>query len=205
MTGILIAFVITALIPLFVATWRTSVLGLAVQGGLIGWLTLRNETGIHFDSALGVVDLVILRTALAPLVLYRAMRRRKAPPRNDVIASNLLSWAVAISLVVVAFRAGDALVPREGDEQMLVAVSAAAFALGLFVLATSRGTFSQVVGILRIENAIAIFELGGEEHNAAIRVGMTSLLLVSILFYRRYLDDVPTEDDATLVKESPAL
>lgn len=205
MTGILIALVITTLIPLFVATWRTSVLGLAVQGGLISWLVLRNETAVHFDSALAFVDLVVLRTALVPLVLYRAQRRLKAPPRNDVIAPNLVSWALAISLVIVAFRAGDALVPREGDEQMLVAVSAVAFALGLFVLAMSRGTFSQVVGILRIENAIAIFELGGERHDAPIRVGMTSILLVSILFYRWYLESVPAEDDSSPVKESPAL
>lgn len=205
MTGILIAFVITALVPLFVATWRTSVLGLAVQGGLLAWLALRNESAVRFDSALAFVDLVMLRAVFVPLVLYRAMRHRKAPPRNDVIAPNLISWALAISLVVVALRAGDALVPREGDEQMLVGVSAAAFALGLFVLAMSRGVLSQVIGVLRIENAIAMFELGGEHHDAAIRVGMTSILLVSVLFYRWYLDNVPAEGDTTPVKESPTL
>lgn len=205
MTGILIAFVIAALAPLFIATWRTSILGLSVQGGLIAWLALREETALHFDTVLTFIDLALLRMTLAPMVMYRAMVRRRAPPRNDVIAPNLVSWTIAISLVVIAFRAGDALVPREGDEQMLVGVSAAAFALGLFVLATSRGTFSQVVGILRIENAIAIFELGEGQRHAAIRVGMTSILLVSVLYYRWYLDSVPTDEKNTLVEESSAL
>lgn len=204
MTGILIAFVITALIPLFVATWRTSILGLAVQGALIAWLALREETGVHVDNVLVVIDLVVLRTALAPLVLYRAMRRRNAPARNDVIAPNLVSWGIAIALVVVAFRLGDALVPGESDEQMSIAVAAAAFALGLFVLATARGTFSQIVGILRIENAIAIFELGTADHDLPIRFGMTALLLASIFFYRWYLDRI-SADDAAVVKEAPAL
>ncbi|MDF2691796.1 MAG: hypothetical protein K0S65_179, partial [Labilithrix sp.] len=40
MTGALIAFAIVVLIPLFVATWRTSLLGLSLQGVLIAWLSL---------------------------------------------------------------------------------------------------------------------------------------------------------------------
>lgn len=35
MTGALSAFAIVVLIPLFVATWRTSLLGLSLQGVLI--------------------------------------------------------------------------------------------------------------------------------------------------------------------------
>lgn len=90
---------------------------------------------------------------------------------------------------------------------MLVAVATSALALGLFVLATSRGTFSQIIGILRIENGIALFELGGhrDHDDAAIRVGMTTILLVSILFYRWYLDHVPAGDEPTSLTDSAAL
>jgi hypothetical protein len=135
------------------------------------------------------------------------MRRRNAPPRNDVLAPNLVSWAMAIALVVMSFRAADALVPVEGDEQMLVAVSATGFSLGLFVLATSRGTFSQIIGIVRIENAIALFELGagGGHDDSAIRVAMTAILLVSIFFYCWYLDHVRVEGNTSPVTDSAAL
>ena len=205
MTGLLIAFVIVALVPLFVATWRTSLLGLALQGALIAWLGLRHETRPSLDAVLTAIDLVALRMVLAPALLFRAMRRRNAAPRNDVIAPNLISWAIVVTLVVVAFRVADTLVPAEGDEQMLVAVSSAGFLLGLYVLSTARGTFSQIIGILRIENAIALFELGAPDHGASvIRLGMTVVLMASILFYRWYLEEVPSDDHAA-VAETPAL
>jgi hydrogenase-4 component E len=200
MTGGLVAFVIVILIPLFVATWRTSLLGLALQGALLAWLSLRHETTFTFDSALAVVDLVAVRAVVAPVLLYQTMRRKDAPPRNDVIAPNLFSWAVVVGLVVVAFQAANALVPTDGDAQMVVAVSSTAFVLGLFVLATAKGTFSQIIGALRIENAIALFELGaphaGDHEAAALRAAMTGILLASVLYYRWYLVQVPSEGEA---------
>ena len=207
MSGLLIAFAIVVLIPLFVATWRTSLLGLALQGALIAWLSLRDESTVTLDVALTAVDVIGLRTVAAPLLLYQVMRRRNAPPRNDVIAPNLFSWAIALGLVVVAFRAADVLVPIEGDEQMLVAVAAASFVLGLFVLAASRATFSQVIGVLRIENAIALFELGapGEHGSAGLYAAMSGVLLVSILFYRWYLVHVTSEGDDAPATESAVL
>lgn len=211
MSGLLIAFAIVVLIPLFVATWRTSLLGLALQGALIAWLSLRDEPAVTLDVALTAVDVIGLRTVAAPLLLYQVMRRRNAPPRNDVIAPNLFSWAVVVGLVVVAFRAADVLVPIEGDEQMLVAVAGASFVLGLFVLAASRATFSQIIGVLRIENAIALFEVGAPgEHGsraqaAPLYAAMSGVLLVSILFYRWYLVHVTSEGDDAPATESAVL
>ncbi|OJY26165.1 MAG: hypothetical protein BGO98_36980 [Myxococcales bacterium 68-20] len=207
MSGLLIAFAIVVLIPLFVATWRTSLLGLALQGALIAWLSLRDESTVTLDVALIAVDVIGLRTVAAPLLLYQVMRRRNAPPRNDVIAPNLFSWAIALGLVVVAFRAADVLVPIEGDDQMLVAVAAASFVLGLFVLAASRATFSQIIGVLRIENAIALFELGapGEHGSAGLYAAMSGVLLVSVLFFRWYLVHVTSEGDDEPATESAVL
>ena len=124
-----------------------------------------------------------------PAWLFATLRRQNAPLRNDVIAPNLFSWAMALALVVVAFRTADVLVPTEGNEQSLVAVSTSAFLLGLFVLATARGMVSQVIGLMRVENAIALFELGtpSEHTSLAIRIGQTALMLVSVGFCRWYL------------------
>lgn len=207
MTGVLLAFMIVALVPLFVATWRTSLLGLSLQGSLIAWLALRHGATLSLDSALTAVDAVGLRAVGGPVLLYATMRGLRAPPRNNVIAPNLFSWAVAIGLVVVAFRSADVLVPLEGEQQMLVAVSSAAFVLGMFVLSTARGTFSQIIGLLRIENAIALFELGGQRHAGAtgIHAGMTLILLVSIGFYRWYLLHVPPEEQPDSTTETAVL
>jgi hydrogenase-4 component E len=205
MTGVLIGFVITLLIPLFVGTWRVSVLGLAIQGALLATIALRRPD-LHLSAGVVVmaVDLVVLRALALPFVLHRVLLRQNAPPRNDETAPNLFSWAMALALVVVAFRTADVLVPAEGDEQMLVAASSAALLLGLFVLATARGTMSQIVGLMRVENAIALFELGRPVGDAslAIHIGQTAILLVSFGFYRWYLVGLSQDEPVAAATET---
>ena len=44
MTYLLVSFLVVLVVPLFAATWRTSLLGLSLQGLLLGWMALRGET-----------------------------------------------------------------------------------------------------------------------------------------------------------------
>ncbi len=200
MTGLLIAFVITLLVPLFVGTWRTSLLGLSVQGALMAAIAIHHH-GVHLSVRSGITlfDLVVLRGFGLPLALYFVLRARGASARNDVIAPNLFSWAMALALIVFAFRAADVLVPADGDEQTLVAVAASALLLGMVVLSTGRGPTSQIIGLMRIENAVALFELGGnpDHESIGIRLGQTAVLLVSIGFYRWYLIGLSGEESAS--------
>jgi len=204
----LIAFVITLLVPVFVGTWRTSLLGLAVQGALMASIAVHHGGGVlSLSIALSMFELVALRTVALPLALYLVLRTGDSPARNDVIAPNLFSWAMALALIVVAFRTADVLVPAEGDEQLLVAVASAALLLGMFVLATGRGEVSQVIGLMRLENAIALFELGSASgHEAlAFRLGQTTILLVSIGFYRWYLIGLARDESTPGAAETTAL
>jgi hydrogenase-4 component E len=196
---------IVLLVPLFVGSWRASLLGLAMQGALMGSIALRQGIHLSVGDAITVMDLILLRAVGGPLALYLVLRAQKASPRNDVIAPNLFSWALALALVVVAFRAADILVPAEGDEQMLVAVSCAAFLLGLFVLATSRGTISQIVGVLRVENAIALFELGSASHHESlgIRVAQAAVMFASVGYCRWFLLHLSREESAPTVFGAP--
>ncbi len=68
--------------------------------------------------------------------------------------------------------------------------------LGLLVLATQTGPFSQMVGVLRLENAIALFELGSHGHELAIQIAQTALLLVTLLMFQWYLRALPRPDTA---------
>jgi hydrogenase-4 component E len=206
MTGLLIAVVIALLVPLFVGTWRTSLLGLAAQGALMAAMALRIHHGQPSPAlALEMFDLALLRMIGMPLAVYVVLRAQSAPGRNDVIAPNLFSWALALALVVVAFRTADVLVPTEGDDQLLVAVASAGVLLGLFVLSTARGVISQIIGLVRVENAIALFELGhGKDHESlAIRLGQTAVFLVSIGFYRWYLVGLARDDSPASSTKSP--
>ncbi len=192
MSPLLIGFVAVLLVPLFVASWRLSLLGLVAQGFLLAWISYQLDPALDTVGAWVVMlDLVVVRGLGAPLVLYAVLRGQGATARHDVLSPNLMSWTLAIALVFVAFRFADMFVPLAGNEHSLVAGSTAALLLGLLVLATQTGPFSQMVGALRIENAIALFELGGHHRDPWMHVPQTLLLIATVLLFRWYLRTLP--------------
>jgi hydrogenase-4 component E len=191
MTYLLITFLIVLLVPLFAATWRTSLLGLSLQGLLLGWIALRNETAPSWHSLLVLVDLPIVRGLLVPAYLYRVLRRRKASARSDVIAPNFFSWTLAGMLVFGAFRFAAAVGATGALENTQavthVAVASSALALGLFVLGSRNTVVSQTIGVLRIENAITLFELADTPSlSLPIHLGVTIVFLGMMLTLGRF-------------------
>jgi hydrogenase-4 component E len=203
MSPLLIAILGVLLVPLFVASWRLSLLALTGQSLIMGWISYRLDPSpdLFHSSAqawLALFDLVLVRGLGAPLALYSVLRARHAPARNDVLPPNLMAWTLAIALVLLSFRFAERMVPAETDEQTFVAVATAALLLGVLVLATQTGPFSQMVGVLRIENAIALFELGNlgghngqQGHALGLRLVQTVILVTTILLFRWYLQMLP--------------
>ena len=192
MNPLLIAFVGVLLLPLFVASWRLSLFGLAVQGLLMAWISYQLDPGL--DSAttwVRLFDLAVVRGVATPVALYAVLRAQRVTARNDVIPPNLMSWTLAIALVLVAFRFADMLVPVESDAQSFVAGASAGVLLGLLVLATQTGPFSQIIGALRIENGIAFFELGATHRPLAMTIAQTALLIATVVLFRWYLRTLP--------------
>lgn len=188
MTTPLVVFVMVLLLPLFMASWRTSLLGLAGQGMLMAWMVYDRAPEVTLDDAAALLDLAVVRGLILPIVLYRVLRTRGVPRRNDVIPPNLLSWTAVLVLVLLAFRFAAAL-PMPAPEQPFVAVATAALLLGFFVLATQVGVFSQMVAVFRIENAVAMFTLGmpGEHDGWWIRGIEIAVLAVTVALFRWYL------------------
>lgn len=195
MNPVLIAFIGVLLIPHFVASWRLSLFGLMMQGMLMAWISYQLHP--EFDSVGGWVnmfDLVIVRGLGAPLLLFAVLRGQRTTARNDVTPPNLMTWTLAIGLVFVAFRFADMLVPAQGTDHSFVAGATAAVLLGLLVLATQTGPFSQMIGALRIENGIALFELRDAHQDVAMRVAQTVILIAMVLLFRWYLATLPRAD-----------
>ncbi|HEX7672489.1 MAG TPA: hypothetical protein VF395_23005 [Polyangiaceae bacterium] len=209
MSPLLVALLGVLLVPLFVATWRSSLAGLSLQGFLMAWIAYGAgpAPGTPNDWVT-LADLVLVRGLWAPLALYGVLRAQNAPARSDVIPPNLLSWTAALGLVLVAFNFSEMLVREPGDQQTLVAVVVAGVMLGFLVLATQSDPFSQMVGALRVENAIALLELGGERHHQplGVQLAQTAIVGITIAFYRWYLatlsESAPTPDS---LLESPTL
>jgi hydrogenase-4 membrane subunit HyfE len=205
---LLIAFVGVLLVPVFVATWRTSLLGLSSQGFLMAWLAYRMNPGpLEAGDWLTLGDLVLVRGLGAPLALYAVLRASKAPPRNDVIPANLLSWTITFGLVLVGFSFSESLVPEPGHQQHLVAVAATALLLGFLVLGTQAGPLSQIIGALRVENAIALFELGGARHHAPLAVHLAQIAVVTatLALFPWYLRTLSAAPIPTPGEEPPTL
>lgn len=210
MSSLLVVFLLVVLLPLFIATWRTSLVGLGTQGLLMGWMISVLQPLPTWERTISLIDVVAVRSLLVPFLLYRVLRAGHAPRRNDVIPPNLLSWGLVGILVALAFHFATRVVPTDAQLHMHVAVAATAFLLGLFVLATQIGPFSQVVGALRIENAIALFELSGGQPVAPlpVQIGQLVVFIVTAALFAYYVQRLaPTvETHRTLPPpEGPAL
>lgn len=186
MSPLLMGLLGVMVVPLFVATWRSSLFGLSCQGLLIAWAAYRLNPDLHLIGTwLNLADLVLVRGIGAPLLLYRLMRSQNRAARHDILPPNLLSWTVALGLVLAAFNLSSVLVPIDGDQRALTSVAAAAVLLAFLVLASQSTPFGQVVGALRLENGIALFELGGEhDHQSLVtQVGQLGIVVATIGLY----------------------
>jgi hydrogenase-4 membrane subunit HyfE len=209
---LLVALLGVLLLPLFFATWRASLFGLACQGALIASI-------VHgFDHApttatawLALIDLVVVRGLAAPLALYTVLRAQRAAPRSDVTPPNLLTWTLALALVLISFTFSDFLVNEPGEQQTLVAVATAGVLLGFLVLAAQSGPFSQMVGVVRIENAIVLLErgVGSHEEPLGVQLGLAAVFIATVAFFRWYLSylgrDNPTDDVDRSSSEAPTI
>lgn len=199
MNPVLVAIIGVMLVPLFVATWRTSLLGLAWQGLLMAFVAYQLEPNPRAPAQIiTFVDLGLVRGLVAPLALYTVLRGRGAPARNDLIAPNLLSWTVALGMVLASFSFAERFVSEAGEQRTLVAVAAAGVMLGFLVLSSQSGPFSQMIGVLRIEYAIALFELGGPRHEPplAIQLCLLGVFVVTVGLFRWYLVTLGSDPSA---------
>jgi hydrogenase-4 membrane subunit HyfE len=155
MTLPLIAFLLATVIPVFFGKTRSAPLWLAMQALALAWngVALYGAPSGHALATL--VEVVIVRAAVAPVLLRRAIRRR-SEPNLDLMPSNLFTWAIAIALVVLAFEFG---APDMIDRQAFtLGAIGATVTVALLLLSTNNAPPAQLVAVLFMENALALFE-----------------------------------------------
>jgi hydrogenase-4 membrane subunit HyfE len=154
MTLPLIAFLVAAIIPVFFGKIGSAPVWLAAQAATLGWNVVQQED-VSSHSFVALAEVLIVRAAIAPRLLRQAIRRR-GEPNLDLMPSNLFAWAIAIALVVFAFEFA---APAIGDRQALtLGVVGATVAVSLLLLATNNSPPAQLVAVLFMENALALFE-----------------------------------------------
>jgi len=159
----------------------------------MGWMVVQRGP-VEIDAALPLLDLLIVRGAVVPMMFQRVMRERTTGGRQDVRAPNLFSLLVLVLVIAAAFRFAAALDPVSGESQVRLAVAASGVLLGLFLLATQGGVFAQAVGVLYIENAIALFEFDRVEGAMPLPVelGLLAVFMISASVYAAYVERLST-------------
>jgi hydrogenase-4 membrane subunit HyfE len=206
MTYLLVAFLIAILLPLFTGTWRMSLLGLSLQGLLMGAMALRHPPEHWEVAGLLFIDLFVVRSMFVPRYLYGIQRANNAPRRNDVLPANLLLWTAAGALVFAAFQFSERVAPATDELRMHVAVAASALLVSLLVLGTARSTFSQIIGLLRLENAIVMLELASSHHlPLAIQASVLVAYVLTAVVLGAFLRGLAQTSEAASSEEGPTL
>lgn len=155
MTLPLVIFLAATVVPVFFGKIQSIPVWLAVQALALGWSGTSQQAQFSPHVLVALLEVLVVRGAVAPLLLRRAIRLR-IEPNMDLMPSNLFTWATAVALIVLAFEFG---APAMSDRQAFtLGVVGATVAVALLVLATNNSPPAQLVAVLFMENALALFE-----------------------------------------------
>lgn len=202
----LMLFLLAAMLPVFFGSLRAAPVWLAVQALALAWIGPLHHAQWSWHTLFAVLEVLLLRGVLAPWWLHRAMRRR-APADASLMPSNLFGWVIGVALIALAFDFGSAVVADASA--MALGVVAATVTLVLLVLATNPQPAAQLVALLFLENAIAIFEsLLPQPWPLPVHLLLTLVYLLTVgvggWLIARAQDANPTATVASGATEGPA-
>ena len=161
MTLVLIASLVATIVPLFFARLSAAPGWLALQALALAWIVWP-EPGEHATRAYALcAEIVAVRALLVPWLLRRVIHGSKQA-RLALMPSNLFVWVIAVALVIFAFRFGDG--ARADERALTLGLVATTSVIALLILATNHHTKAQLVALLFMENALALFETLLPEH-----------------------------------------
>jgi hypothetical protein len=151
----LMLFLLAALAPVFFGRLRGVPLWLSLQAIALAWIGALHHAEWSLHSLLGVLEILLVRGVVAPLLLRRAILLR-AEPDADLMPSNLFTWAIGTAMIVLAFDFGGA--AMDDAPALAFGVVGAMVAMVLLILSTNGAPAAQLTAVLFMENAIAVFE-----------------------------------------------
>jgi hydrogenase-4 component E len=135
---------------------------LAVQGALLGALSVAVEGSVSGHSVALGAGTVVIKAMVLPWFLRWAMReaavRREVEPAIGYLASLLLG-AVVVGLSFAVTNRLPAVAGESASMELLVPVALSTLLTGLLVLISRSKAITQVVGYLMLENGVYLFGL----------------------------------------------
>ncbi|HUZ09035.1 MAG TPA: hypothetical protein VMU76_02605 [Acidimicrobiales bacterium] len=147
-----------AVVTLWRRTLRAIIRVLAVQGLALACVAMVVGLRRH-DTGLIVVAVLVLaaKAIVVPMLITRVVRHDPASRETQPLVNVPASLVAAGALTILAFavtRSVTALVPTPAGR--LIPLGLAAMLVGFFALVTRRKAVSQIVGILLVDNGVAL-------------------------------------------------
>lgn len=155
MTVPLILCLIATVIPVFFGKIQSAPAWLSLQALALGWITISHQDEVSVHALLAGLEVLVVRAWLVPTLLRRALEKSEHT-RLDLMPSNLFAWGVAIALIILAFKFGDG--AQTDARGLTLGVIAATAMMALLILSTNNAPSAQLVALLFMENALALFE-----------------------------------------------
>jgi hydrogenase-4 membrane subunit HyfE len=155
MTLPLICCMIATVIPVFFSKISSAPTWLSLQALALGWITITHFETFSLHAWLVGLEVLLVRAMLVPHLLRRALGR-DPDARISLMPTNLFAWIIAVMLIILAFKFGDG--ARADARAMTLGVVAATVVIAFLILATNHEPKAQLVALLFMENALALFE-----------------------------------------------
>ncbi len=154
MTLALIICLLATLIPVFFGQIPAAPFWLSVQALTLGWITLTQHP-LSWHVAGAGVEVLLVRALLVPHLMRRVIARH-ALAHTGLLPSNLFAWGIAVGIIIFAFKFGDG--ARADWRALTLGVVASTVTMALLILATNQHRTAQLIALLFMENALALFE-----------------------------------------------
>ena len=199
MSGTVLWVLVSVGLAVVIVRRRSVAVALVTGQALLLSAVALSEAGTGAD-VVAALALLFRATALGALFLFLVSRTREARPVRAGLAPFVRAGlAVALALALPWLVPEIGLESRDAERAVLALV-----AFGLVCAATRRATLFQVLGIVLVENglALAALELPGGSSSLAIELGvaldLTLIALVAAVFHERIFAEFGAGDTAAL-------
>jgi hydrogenase-4 membrane subunit HyfE len=199
MTLTLMLCLLATIVPVFFSRVSEAPAWLSVQALALGWITLSQHHPLSLHAAFAGVEVLLLRALVVPYLLRSAITRH-GPIQVSLMPSNLFAWGIAVALIIFAFKFGDG--ARADVRALTLGVVASTVVMAFLILATNQHKMAQLVALLFMENALALFEsLMPEPWPMPVHLLISTVYVLTVCIGSWLVSDV-SEQTSEQVKES---
>jgi hydrogenase-4 component E len=182
----------------------TSIVVVAVQGAILTAVAGLLALGIGSPHAyLGAALTAVVRMLLIPILLWAALNRVHVKVESQPLLPARAMLGIAIGLALLAFDVAGAFpLPGAIPSRQALPIGLALMLIGVFLMIARSKALSQVIGLVTIENGIALAALVATAGMPlAVELGLAFDLLIGVALMGVFVGRISQTFRSTNVEE----